>query len=134
MEQIGHVTGCARSRLLEWCEQYQTAGLSGLREHRGGRRRAKLRLAQRAELEQQWRQDSPRAVLGKQTHTSSGQAWTVEDLAVALERWDGGRGASRSSYLPICAACHFTYQRTAKVDKSRRAAAVAAVEAPVDKS
>jgi transposase len=109
VEQISHITGCARSSLMEWVEKYQTAGLEGLREHRGGRRRAKLSLEQVAEVEQKLRQDSPREVLGSQTHTSSGQHWTMEDLAVALERWYGVRWASRTSYLEILAACHFTY-------------------------
>jgi transposase len=119
---------------MEWCEKYQAAGLSGLREHRGGRRRAKLSHEQLAEVDQKLHQYCPRAVLGQQTHTSSGQYWTVDDWAVGLERWYGVRWANRSGYHRIFAACHFTYQRTEKVYKSRREADVAEFEAWVEKS
>jgi transposase len=132
--EIGHITGCARSSLMEWCDKYQAAGLNGLTEHRGGRRRAKLSLEQLAELDHKLRQYCPRDVLGSQTHTSSGQYWTVEDLAVVLERWYGVRWASRSGYHRVFAFCHFTYQRSEKVYKSRREADVADFEARLEKS
>src|SRR5215831_666423 len=83
--EICHITGCARSSLMEWCEKYQAAGLRGLVEHRGGRARAKLSLEQLAELDQKLHQYCPHDLLGSQTQTSSGQYWTVEDLAGVVE-------------------------------------------------
>ncbi len=132
--EICHITGCARSSLMEWCEKYQTAGLNGLTEHRGGRARAKLSLEQLAEIDQKLHQYCPRDVLGSQTQTSGGQYWTVEDLVVALDRWYGVRWASRSGYHRVFAFCQFTYQRPEKVYKSRREADIAEFEARVEKS
>lgn len=134
VSEICHITGCARSSLMEWCEKYQAAGLSGLREHRGGRVRAKLSLAQLAELDQKLHQYCPRDVLGSHTQTSSGQYWTVEDLACVVERWYKVKWSSRSGYHRVFAYCQFTYQRTEKVYKSRRAADVAEFEAQLEKS
>ena len=119
---------------MEWCEKYQTAGMSGLTEHRGGRTRAKLSLEQLAEIDQKLRQYCPRDVLGSRTQTSSGQYWTVEDLAVVLERWYGVSWASCSGYHRVFAACRFSYQRSERVYKSRREADVAEFEAQVEKS
>jgi transposase len=132
--EICHITGCVRSSLMEWCDKYQVQGLSGLADHRGGRRRAKLSLVQLAEIDQKLRQYRPRDVLGSHTQTSSGQYWTVEDLARVLEQWYGMRWASRSGYHRVFAFCRFTYQRSEKVYKSRREADVAEFEAQVEKS
>jgi len=134
VSEICHITGCARSSLMEWCEKYQAAGLSGLKEHRGGRARAKLNLEQLAELDQKLHVYCPRDVLGSQTQTSSGQYWTVEDLARVVERWYNVMWASRSGYHRVFAFCQFTYQRTEKVYKSRRATDVAEFEAQLEKS
>ncbi|SRR5258706_2228386 len=134
VSEICHITGCARSSLMEWCDKYLSVGVSGLVEHRGGRRRAKLSLEQLAQIDQALHQYCPRDVLGSQTQTSSGQYWTVEDLAVVLERRYGVRWANRSGYHRVFAHCHFTYQRTQKVYKSRRETDVAEFEAQVEKS
>lgn len=119
---------------MEWCEKYQAAGMSGLAEHRGGRQRAKLSLEQLAKIDQKLHQYCPRDLLGSQTQTSSGQYWTVEDLAHVLEQGYGVSWASRSGYHRVFAFCQFTYQRSEKVYKSRRAADVAEFEAQVEKS
>lgn len=132
--EICHITGCARSSLMEWCDKYQAAGLNGLAEHRGGRARAKLSLEELAEIDQKLHQYCPRDVLGSQTQTSSGQSWTVEDLARVLEHWYGVSWARRSGYHRVFAFCRFTYQRSEKVYKSRRNADVAEFEAQVEKS
>ncbi|HVO68401.1 MAG TPA: hypothetical protein VMT24_00060 [Aggregatilineaceae bacterium] len=87
-----------------------------------------------AELDQKLRQYSPRDVLGSQTPTSSGQYWTVEDLARVVQRWYGVRWANRSGYHRVFAFGRFTYQRSEKVYKSRRAAEVGEFEARVEKN
>jgi transposase len=132
--EICHITGCNRNSLMEWCQKYRAHGLSGLEDHRGGRQRAKLSLEQLAEIDQKLRAYCPRDVLGSQTHTSSGQYWTVEDLACVLEQWYGVRWASRSGYHRVFAFCRFTYQRSEKVYKSRRETEVSEFEAQVEKN
>ena len=91
-------------------------------------------MKQLADVGQKLRQYTPRDVLGSQTHTSSRQYGTVEDLAVVLERWYGVSWATRSGYHRVFADCHFTYQRTEKVYKSRREADVAEFEAQLEKN
>jgi len=134
VNEICHITSCNRSSLMEWTDKYRSGGLSALADHRGGRQRAKLSLEQLAEISQKLRTYRPRDVLGSQTQTSSGQHWTVEDLAQALSRWYSVSWASRSGYHRVLAWCGFTYQRSEKVYKSRREADVAEFEAQVEKS
>src|SRR5258708_9953331 len=134
VSEICHITGCARSSLMEWCDKYLSVGVSGLVEHRGGRRRAKVSLEQLAQIGQALHQYCPRDVLGSQTQTSSGQYWTVEDLARVIERWYRVRFANRRGYHRVFALCRFTYQRSEKVYKSRRAAGVSGFEAQVEKN
>src|SRR5258708_36464902 len=107
VSEICHIAGSARSRLMAWCDKSLSVGVSGLVEHRGGRQRAKLSLEQLAAIDQKLHQYCPRDVLGSQTQTSSGQYWTVEDLAVVLERWYGVRWANQSGYYRVFAHCHY---------------------------
>jgi hypothetical protein len=76
----------------------------------------------------------PCDVLGGQTHSSSGQYWTIEDLARAVEIWYGISWQSRTSYHHLFLACHFSYQRTEKVYKSRREADVVDFQARAEKN
>ncbi|MCI0351965.1 MAG: helix-turn-helix domain-containing protein [Acidobacteriales bacterium] len=94
--EICHITGCAPSSLMAWCDKYRARGLSGLDDHRGGRQRAKLSLERLAEIDQKRPPYGRRDVVGSQPQTSSGQYWTVEDWARVLAHWYGVHWASRS--------------------------------------
>ena len=120
VDEVCQITGCPRSSLLEWCRKYREQGAIGLEDHRGGRRRAKLTLAQIDELGDKLRQYTPCELFGPEAHTASGQHWTVEDLARAAEKWYRVTWKGRNSYQALLAQCGFSYQRTEKVYKSRR--------------
>jgi transposase len=131
--EIGEITGCNRTSLMEWNQKYRQRGIEGLRDHRGGRQRAKLSLEQIEEVRDKLHQYSPRDLFGDQTHTSSGQHWTVEDLSRAVERWYGVRWQTRGSYHRLFTQCGFSFQRAEKVYKSRRDPDVMEFEAMVEK-
>jgi transposase len=50
VDEIGQITGCQRSSLMEWCQKYRQQGVTGLTDHRSGPRRAKLSAEQVVEL------------------------------------------------------------------------------------
>jgi len=131
--EIRQITGCNRTSLMEWCRKYREQGVEGLLDHRGGRNRAKLTLEQSAALREKLHLYTPRDLFGPETQTASGQHWTVEDLARAVERWYGVTWDSRTSYHTLFARCGFTYQRTEKVYKSRRERDVSTFAAEVEK-
>ena len=99
-----------------------------------GRNRAKLSQAQIQELTEKLHLYSPHDLLGWQTQSASGQHWMVEDLARAVDKWYGIRWDSRTSYHTLFARCGFSYQRSAKVYKSRRERAVLDFEAVAEKN
>jgi transposase len=134
VDEICQITGCHRNSLMEWCRKYRQQGVDGLRDHRGGPHRAKLSAEQVLELGEKLQQYCPRTLLGGNTYTASGQHWTVEDLAQAIQRWYGVVWDSRSSYHRLLARCGFSYQRTEKVYKSRRDCEVMDFEAFVEKN
>jgi transposase len=134
VDEIGRITGCQRSSLMEWCQKYRQQGVDGLRDHRGGPHRAKLSNEQMVALGEKLHLYCPRDLLGADTHSASGQHWTVEDLVTAIQRWYGVTWDSRSSYHRLLAHCGFTYQRTEKVYKSRREHEVVDFEAAVEKN
>lgn len=131
--EICQITGCNRTSLMEWCRKYREQGVEGLCDHRGGRQRAKLTETQIEDLHERLALYRPHDLFGPETQTSSGQHWTVEDLARAVEQWYGVSWQSRTSYHTLLALCGLPYQRTEKVYKSRREREVSAFVAEVEK-
>jgi transposase len=119
---------------MGWCRKYRTGGAPALEDHRVGGNRAKLTKAEVEDLRVRLRQYTPRALFGPQASTLDGQFWTVEDLQRAVQSWYQVVYKSRSSYLHLLALCGFSYQRPARVFKSRREADVAAFEELVEKN
>lgn len=132
--QICQITGSNATSLMEWCRKYRQHGVSGLVDHRDGRNRAKLTVAQIQELRENLQLYTPHDLLGWDTHTQSGQHWTVEDLGQMVQSWFGVQWESRTSYHTLFARCGFTYQRSEKVYKSRRDREVTEFEAQVEKN
>ena len=131
---IQEITGCTRSSLMNWVRDYQRGGVAALVDHRQGGNRAKLTVEQIQQVSQRLREYTPRDLFGADTQTSSGQHWTVEDLARAILKWFGVEWQSRTSYYTLFKQCEFTYQRTEKVFKSRREREVAEFEAQLEKN
>jgi transposase len=79
-----------------------------------------------ADVRAKLHQYRPVDVLGPEgVATASGQHWTVPDLKRALQQWYDLVYQSNSSYRQLFARCDFSYQRSARVFRSRSAEQVA---------
>ena len=133
VEEVQEITGCSRTSLMDWCRKYREKGLAGLVDKRKGGNRAKLTPMQIEDLQGRLHTYMPAQVFGSATATADGQFWAIEDLAQAVMQWYGVSYKSRSSYLRLFGLCGFSYQRPAKVYKSRSEAKVAEFEAALEK-
>jgi transposase len=131
--EIGELTGCGYSSLMEWCRAYRKGGVEALVDKRRGGNRAKLKPGQITEIREYLHEYSPRTMFGPQASTATGQFWTVEDLAHLVEQKYGVSWDSRSSYHTLFHRCGFSYQRTEKVYKSHSQRAVDEFEAELEK-
>jgi len=131
--EIQTLTGCSHTSLMEWCQLFRTQGVAGLRDKRLGGNRAKLTRSQREDLKSKLRQYTPSQLFGSQAATRGGQFWTVEDLHRAVKHWYGVEYQGRNSYTELLAQCGLSYQRPAKVFKSRSQAKIADFEEQVEK-
>ena len=66
--------------------------------------------------------------------TAGGRHWTVPDLKQALQQWYGVVYKSISSYRILFKRCGFSYQRTARVFRSKSAIQVADFEEQLEKN
>ena len=131
---IQTITGCSRTRLLEWCALYRQTGIAALRDHRVGGNRAMLTAEQRTDLRQRLHATTPRRAFGPDAAAPDGATWTVSDLRRAIQQWYGVTYASMTSYRTLFAQCGFSYQRPTKVFRSRNARAVLDWEAQIEKN
>jgi transposase len=127
-KEVREIVGCSQSSLMGWCRKYRNGGVSALEDHRRGGNRAKLTKAEIEDLRQRLGEYTPRALFGPQAATLDGQFWTVEDLQRSVQEWYQVVYKSRASYLHLFALCGFSYQRPARVFKSRRETDVTAFE------
>lgn len=135
VEAITEITGCPRRTLLRWCQQYRLEGTNGLTDKRLGGNRAFLSHEQLDDICQKLHQYRPIDVLGAaDVATASGQHWTIPDLKHALQRWYGVVYQSISSYRVLFKRCGFSYQRTARVFRSKSATQVADFEEQLEKN
>ena len=132
--EIERIIGCSRSSLMEWCRSYRRAGVDGLVDGRRGGNRARLSGEQLAEVRERLHTLTPAALFGTRAYTPDGQYWSIPDFQRALEQWYGVRYSSRGSYHRLLHHCGFSYQRTAKVYKSRSEGQIAAFEEALEKT
>lgn len=133
--EIQEITDCSRRSLLRWCQKYRDQGVGGLMDQRQGGNRALLSDAQLQDVHDKLHGYRPVDVLGaEQVATASGQHWTIPDLALALQQWHGIVYRSHSSYRALFHRCGFSYQRSAKVFRTRSAAQVAEFEEQLEKN
>ena len=133
-QEVLEIAGCSRTSLMGWCRRYRNQGTTGLVDKRAGGNNAKLSPLQIEELGQRLHTYTPRQVLGVATATEAGQFWTVDELQATVQRWYGVTYRSNSSYLSLFALCGFSYQRPAKVFKSRREVDVIAFQEHLEKN
>jgi transposase len=133
VKEVMDITGCSRTSLMEWCRTYRTDGIAGLVDKRRGGNRARLTPTQLEELRTRLHTYTPADLFGNTATTADGQFWTVEDLQRAVQQWYGVAYRSRASYHRLLDLCGFSYQRPAKVYKSRSEAKVAEFEEQLEK-
>lgn len=132
---VMEITGCSRRSLLRWCQRYRQEGIEGLLDHREGGNRAMLSEEQIAEVQRRLQQYRPIDVLGpERVATANGLHWTVPDLKQALEQWYGVVYQGSNSYRQLFQRCGFSYQRVARVFRSRSAAHVAEFAEELEKN
>jgi transposase len=117
-EQIQDICSCVRSSLREWVTAYRDRGIAALVDHRCGGNRARLTPAQIVAVQQQVHTYTPAQLLGKDACVGEGTFWTVESLALLLERDYEVVYASPTSYRTLLHRCGLSYQRPAKQYKS----------------
>jgi transposase len=132
--QIMDITGCSRTSLMEWCTAYRWEGNTALIDKRVGGNRARLTPGQIQDLKGRLHTYTPGDLFGPKAASSDGQFWTIPDLQRAMGRWYGINYQSRSFYHRYFDLCGFSYQRPAKVYKSRSQTRVAEFEAQLEKS
>jgi transposase len=133
-KEVEEITGCTRSSLMTWCRAYRAGGTEALVDKRAGGNRAKLDAVQLEDLRARLHTYTPGDLFGSMAATTDGQCWTIPDLKQAIEQWYGVIYRSRGSFCRIFHLCGFSYQRPAKVYKSRSATKVAEFEEQLEKN
>ena len=130
VSEIEAITGCRRSSLMEWCQDYRKNGVQGLVDKRVGGNSAKLTKLQVEDLSYRLRLYTPRDLFGPEMR----QYWTVPDLARAIKKWYAVEYRSLSSYLRMFRLCDFSYQKVEKVYKPRSEEKVLVFEEQTEKN
>jgi transposase len=132
--EIETLTGCSRSSLMVWCRVYRRFGVAGLIDARRGGNRARLSAEQLAEVRERLHSLTPQLLFGQEASTPDGQYWSIADFQRALRQRYGVSYSSRGSYHRLLQQCGFSYQRAAKVYKSRSERQIAAFEEQLEKN
>lgn len=133
-EEVVSITGCSRSSLQNWCRDYRNDPSQGLVDKRQGGNRAFLSELQIEEVQNILHQYTPKERLGLNAQTTTGEFWTIEDLAFLLQEKYGVAYKSRTSYINLLHQCGFSYQKTEKVFKNHSAQKVADFEEYLEKN
>jgi putative transposase len=132
-KSILDLIGCGRTSLMEWVQRYQLDGVDGLNDRRQGGNHYKLTKAEKAAIERDIHQYSPRQLLGKQCATHSGAHWTAADLKLLIYQKYEVIYKSPASYWALLTECGLSYQRTEKIFKSKSALKQADFEEQLEK-
>ena len=132
--EITHLTGLPRRTINRWYSRYLRLGLSGFVDNRRGGNNTYLTDEQRQDLTKKLNQYRPVDLLGlEKVATAAGLHWSVPDLRQAVKQWYGVEYKTAASYHQLFQKCDFSYQRTAKVYRSRSETKVAEFEEMVEK-
>ncbi len=116
---IETLVGCDERSIRKWTQNYQQAGLDGLKSHWQGENALKLSRTQRADLKQRVQQYRPDQVIAPEVRISRGQFWTVSDLQIVVKSWYAVEYRTTDSYRTLLHECGLSYQRTESVYRSR---------------
>src|SRR5260221_2233945 len=103
--QITRLVQAGERRIREWTHKYEQQGLVGLKSAWQGENALKLSREQRADLKQRLHQYRPEQVMGREARISRGQFWTINDLPMVVEAWDGVGSLTPESYHPPVDEC-----------------------------
>ena len=132
--EIQAIVNCGERSIRDWAQQYQAGGVSALASRWQGGNANKLSQEQRADLKVRLQSYSPDQVLASAVRVSQGQYWTVSDLRLAIQAWYGVTYQKADTYQTLLHQCGFSYQRAARVYRSRPSAVdIAAFEAQLEK-
>jgi transposase len=132
--EVMKITGGSRPSLMEWCRAYREQGVAGLLDKRKGGNRAALSAAQLEELRLLLHTYTPSQLLGADQVVGSSHYWTVAEVLQLVAQRYGVIYRSHTSGWKVLRRCGLTYQKAAKVFKSRSARKVAEFEELFEKS
>jgi transposase len=133
--EITNLTGLPRRTINRWYSRYLRLGLSGFVDNRQGGNNTYLTEEQIQDLAEKLNQYRPVDLLGlEKVATADGLFWSVPDLQKAVKQWYGVEYKTAASYHRLFRICDFSYQRTAKVFRSRSEMKVAEFEEMVEKN
>jgi len=130
LRDIMTMVGAGESTIRQWAMSYRSEGVTGLSSKWQGKNANKLTDEQRQQLKERLHTYSPIDL-----QISQSAYWTVSDLRVAVENWHGVVYQDDDSYQKMFHVSGFSYQRTAKVYRSRPSeVSIAEFEAELEKS
>jgi transposase len=133
--EITNLTGLPRRTINRWYARYLRSGISGFVDNRRGGNHQYLTDEQIQALAAKLNQYRPVDLLGlEKVSTADGLHWSVPDLRQVVKQWYGIEYKTDTSYRQLFQKCGFSYQRTAKVFRSRSEAKVVEFEEAVEKN
>ncbi|NIR93229.1 MAG: helix-turn-helix domain-containing protein [Gammaproteobacteria bacterium] len=133
--EITNLTGLPRRTINRWYGRYLQLGLGGFVDNRRGGNHQYLTDEQIQDLAEKLNQYRPVDLFGLEAvATADGLHWCVPDLQQAVEQWYDVTYKTAASYHRLFRKCGFSYQRTAKVFRSRSERKVADFEEEVEKN
>jgi len=132
--EITYLTGLPRRTINRWYSRYLHHGLSGFVDNRQGGNHQHLTGEQIQDLAVKLHQYRPIDLFAlDMVATADGAHWCVPDLKQAVKKWYDVEYKTDASYRQLFQKCGFSYQRTAKVFRSRSETKVADFEEKVEK-
>lgn len=124
MRVVEQVSGAARRTIADWVTAYQKRGIEGLKPGWKGGNHHKLSAEKRLECAQRLQRMTPEQALNGQAEVALDGFWSVETVAVAVERWYGVRYRSRESYRLLLIEAGLSFQQPEAIYRSRPSEAV----------
>ena len=135
VKEITHLTGLPRRTIIRWYKRYLQQGLPGFVDNRQGGNHQYLNDKQIQDLAMKLHQYRPVDLFSREeVATADGLHWCIPDLRRSIKQWYGIEYKRDASYRQLFQKCGFSWQRTAKVFRSRSERKVAAFEDHLEKN